>query len=186
MSNAEPKSPLTIIAIFAGIIEASALASLPFLSKESQTTYTWFLVGFPFFLTVLFFLTLNFNYKSLYSPPLAGSTKPSPPPVAQGPPPVTDTSINDILQTPVEVKTSNGIANIPTDTGIPPAQTFEKPVQNAQATATIILSGASANQLLEHFTVQAVNHAQPLCNTWILYNLNTGTRTTVATQLIDT
>lgn len=47
--------PLTLIAIFAGIVEASALASLPFLSESSQTIYTWFLVGFPFFLTVLFF-----------------------------------------------------------------------------------------------------------------------------------
>jgi hypothetical protein len=27
------------------VIEASALASLPFLSEESQTIYTWFLVG---------------------------------------------------------------------------------------------------------------------------------------------
>lgn len=68
MSRVEPTSPLTIIAIFAGIIEASALASLPFLSEGSQTIYTWFLVCFPFFLTVLFFLTLNFNYKSLYIP----------------------------------------------------------------------------------------------------------------------
>lgn len=62
------KNPLTIIAIFAGIIEASALASLPFLDEDSQSIYTWFLVGFPPFLTVLFFLTLNFNSKSLYSP----------------------------------------------------------------------------------------------------------------------
>ncbi|HDS1736084.1 MULTISPECIES: hypothetical protein [Pseudomonas] len=61
-------TPLTLIAIFAGIIEASALASLPFLSEKSQTIYTWFLVGFPFFLTVLFFLTLNFNHQSLYLP----------------------------------------------------------------------------------------------------------------------
>ncbi len=61
--------PLTLIAIFAGIVEASALASLPFLSESSQTIYTWFLVGFPFFLTVLFFLTLNFNHRSLYQPP---------------------------------------------------------------------------------------------------------------------
>lgn len=62
------KNPLTIIAIFAGIIEASALASLPFLDNDSQNIYTWFLVGFPPFLTALFFLTLNFNSKSLYSP----------------------------------------------------------------------------------------------------------------------
>lgn len=68
MSNAEPKSPLTIIAIFAGIIEASALASLPFLGEDSQEIYTWFLVGFPPFLTLLFFLTLNFNTRSLYIP----------------------------------------------------------------------------------------------------------------------
>lgn len=68
MNETQPISPLAVIAIFAGIIEASALASLPFLSERSQTIYTWFLVGFPFFLTLLFFLTLNFNYRSLYSP----------------------------------------------------------------------------------------------------------------------
>lgn len=66
--TSQPAAPLTIIAIFAGIIESSALATLPFLSDESQNLYTWFLVGFPFFLTALFFLTLNFNYKSLYKP----------------------------------------------------------------------------------------------------------------------
>jgi len=69
--NTQPQnfsSPLTIIAIFAAIIEASALASLPFLEEDSQAIYTWFLVGFPPFLTLLFFITLNFNYKALYSP----------------------------------------------------------------------------------------------------------------------
>jgi len=68
MTDKQPVAPLTIVAIFAGIIEASALATLPFLSEKSQTYYTWFLVGFPFFLTALFFLTLNFNYKSFYQP----------------------------------------------------------------------------------------------------------------------
>ncbi len=62
------KNPLTIIAIFAAIVEASALASLPFLKDDSQDLYTWFLIGFPPFLTLLFFVTLNFNYKVLYSP----------------------------------------------------------------------------------------------------------------------
>jgi len=65
---AQTKNPLTIIAIFAAIVEASALASLPFLKEDSQDLYTWFLVGFPPFLTLLFFVTLNFNYKVLYSP----------------------------------------------------------------------------------------------------------------------
>ncbi|MFF7065441.1 hypothetical protein [Pseudomonas sp. NPDC008258] len=74
MTQAQPVAPLTIIAIFAGIIEASALATLPFLSEASQKLYTWFLVGFPFFLTALFFLTLNFNYKSFYSPPVDSVT----------------------------------------------------------------------------------------------------------------
>ncbi|WP_176506031.1 MULTISPECIES: hypothetical protein [Pseudomonas] len=72
MTENQPVAPLTIIAIFAGIIEASALATLPFLSDKSQTYYTWFLVGFPFFLTALFFLTLNFNSKSFYKPDQAG------------------------------------------------------------------------------------------------------------------
>lgn len=75
-------SPLGLIAIFAGIIEASALASLPFLSEASQGIYTWFLVAFPFFLTVLFFLTLNFNTRSLFSP----ATAAVPPAPRQTPP----------------------------------------------------------------------------------------------------
>ncbi|MEG0248083.1 MAG: hypothetical protein RR726_37235 [Pseudomonas sp.] len=78
MPEAQPVAPLTIIAIFAGIIEASALATLPFLSESSQSLYTWFLVGFPFFLTALFFLTLNLNYKSFYNPGLKRATNDSP------------------------------------------------------------------------------------------------------------
>ncbi|WP_407311612.1 hypothetical protein [Pseudomonas sp. nanlin1] len=66
--NRNVGSPLALIAIFAAITEASALASLPFLDANSQGIYTWFLVGFPPFLTLLFFITLNFNYKALYSP----------------------------------------------------------------------------------------------------------------------
>jgi hypothetical protein len=83
--NRDPISPLTLIAVFAGVIEASALASLPFLSDDSQTVYTWFLVGFPFFLTVLFFLTLNFNNGSLFAPDrhASGAGKPPHPPAAQ-------------------------------------------------------------------------------------------------------
>ncbi len=61
-------SPLALIAIFAAITEASALASLPFLDTHSQGIYTWFLVAFPPFLTLMFFITLNFNYKAFYSP----------------------------------------------------------------------------------------------------------------------
>ncbi|MGH8380962.1 hypothetical protein [Pseudomonas sp.] len=185
MSNAEPRSPLTIIAIFAGIIEASALASLPFLSEGSQNTYTWFLVGFPFFLTVLFFLTLNFNYKSLYSPPVVESTADSDTPTSPQSSTIVDTLISDVIQAPVEVQAGNELANIPTDYGIAPTHTPGNPLQNAQTSVTITMSGARASQLLEHFAVHALNQPQPLCNTWILYNLETGTQTTLATQPID-
>lgn len=61
-------NPLSVIALFTAMVEASALASLPFLDDNSQTIYIWFLVGFPTFLAALFFATLNFNYKALYSP----------------------------------------------------------------------------------------------------------------------
>ncbi|WP_256737437.1 hypothetical protein [Pseudomonas sp. dw_358] len=71
-------SPLTIIALFAAIIEASALASLPFLNDDSQDIYTWFLVGFPPFLTLLFFVTLNFNSKAFYPSPETPSSSAAP------------------------------------------------------------------------------------------------------------
>jgi len=67
-SKSIAKSPLSIIAVFAAMIEASALASLPMLEAEAQYIYTWFLIGFPPLLTVLFFITLNFNARALYSP----------------------------------------------------------------------------------------------------------------------
>lgn len=62
------KNPLTVIAIFAGIAEISGTIVLPFISEENQATYIWFLMSFPFFLVLVFFLTLNFNHKTLYSP----------------------------------------------------------------------------------------------------------------------
>ncbi|BBP72616.1 hypothetical protein PHLH6_46200 [Pseudomonas sp. Seg1] len=61
-------NPMTVIAIFAGISEASAAISLPFLNSEDRAIYVWFLISFPFYLLFLFFITLNFNYRSLYSP----------------------------------------------------------------------------------------------------------------------
>lgn len=70
MTKAKKKitNPMTIIAIFATLSEASAAVSLPFLDNEERQTYIWFLISFPFYLLFLFFITLNFNYKSLYAP----------------------------------------------------------------------------------------------------------------------
>jgi hypothetical protein len=97
-------NPLTIIAIFAGIIEASSLASLPFLEGHSQDIYTWFLVGFPPFLTLLFFVTLNFNHKTLYSPSefndpqdfLNAARPAAPVPVATAPPKPPTASVSQV------------------------------------------------------------------------------------------
>ncbi|POF40744.1 hypothetical protein B0D71_19935 [Pseudomonas laurylsulfativorans] len=61
-------NPMTIIAIFAALSETSAAVSLPFLDQEEREIYVWFLISFPFYLLLLFFATLNFNYKSLYAP----------------------------------------------------------------------------------------------------------------------
>ncbi|WP_339539269.1 hypothetical protein [Pseudomonas sp. RA_15y_Pfl2_54] len=68
-------NPMTIIAIFAAISEASAAVSLPFLDSEDREIYVWFLISFPFYLLFLFFITLNFNYRSLYSPSDFGKDK---------------------------------------------------------------------------------------------------------------
>ena len=59
---------MTVIAIFAAISETSAAVSLPFLDNHERETYVWFLISFPFYLLLLFFITLNFNYRSLYAP----------------------------------------------------------------------------------------------------------------------
>lgn len=61
-------NPMTIIAIFATLSETSAAVSLPFLDNQERQAYIWFLISFPFYLLFLFFITLNFNYKSLYAP----------------------------------------------------------------------------------------------------------------------
>lgn len=62
------KNPLTIIAIFAGISEVCGSVVLPFIQHENQLIFIYFLISFPTLLVFLFFLTLNFNNKVLYSP----------------------------------------------------------------------------------------------------------------------
>lgn len=61
-------NPLTLIAIFATLSESTAAISLPFLDDQDREYFLWFLISFPFYLLFLFFTTLNFNYRSLYSP----------------------------------------------------------------------------------------------------------------------
>lgn len=61
-------NPLTIIAVFCGIAELSGTSVLPFIDVSNQETFIWFLMLFPTLIVILFFVTLNFNYKTLYSP----------------------------------------------------------------------------------------------------------------------
>jgi len=61
-------NPMTVIALFATLSETSAAISLPFLGDDEKEIYVWFLISFPFYLLLLFFATLNFNYRSLYAP----------------------------------------------------------------------------------------------------------------------
>ena len=61
-------NPLTVIAVFSLLTEASAAVSLPYIDSEHQKAYVWFLIVFPSLLITLFFLTLNFNNKTLYTP----------------------------------------------------------------------------------------------------------------------
>jgi hypothetical protein len=62
-------NPITVIALFAGLSEASATTVLPYLDGDTRQAYIWFLIIFPSALVILFFLTLNFNPKALYVPP---------------------------------------------------------------------------------------------------------------------
>ncbi|MBV4456922.1 hypothetical protein KVG96_03040 [Pseudomonas sp. COR58] len=68
-------NPISVIAIFSFISETSAAVSLPFLDDNEREVYVWFLISFPFYLLLLFFITLNFNYRSLYAPSDFGNDK---------------------------------------------------------------------------------------------------------------
>ncbi len=61
-------NPLTIIAIFAALSEVMGTISLGLIDKSLQPTFIWFIILFPSVLVVLFFLTLNFNTRSIYAP----------------------------------------------------------------------------------------------------------------------
>lgn len=62
------KNPLTIIGIFAGIVEISANIVLPLLDGFNQTIYLWFLMLFPTGLVAAFFAILYLKHGVLYAP----------------------------------------------------------------------------------------------------------------------
>lgn len=76
-------NPITIIAVFAALAEASATSVLPYLGEHDRKIYIWFLIAFPSALVVMFFLTINFNHKALF-PPSDHKDKDTIPPIDQG------------------------------------------------------------------------------------------------------
>lgn len=67
-SNRLITSPLGIIGVFAGLAEVASTTAIFGLSPELQATFLWFVMGFPVFLVIMFFITLNFNSRVLYAP----------------------------------------------------------------------------------------------------------------------
>ncbi|GGK26749.1 hypothetical protein SAMN04490189_3694 [Pseudomonas koreensis] len=118
-------NPMTVIAIFAVISETSAAVSLPFLANKEREIYVWFLISFPFYLLFLFFLTLNFNYRSLYAPSdfdkdknflkagKANTDKPPPEHQAQHNDPPTDGGYPGVAETRDDVCRPHNVADPP-------------------------------------------------------------------------
>jgi len=61
-------NPLTIIAIFAALAEVNATIAIGLIEPGLHSIFIWFVIGFPTLLVILFFLTLNYNTKVMYSP----------------------------------------------------------------------------------------------------------------------
>ncbi|NQT92860.1 MAG: hypothetical protein HQ559_08870 [Lentisphaerae bacterium] len=61
-------NPLTLIAAFAALAQVAMTGGLALVSPELQSTLLCFIIGFPVLLVILFFATLNFNYRVLYAP----------------------------------------------------------------------------------------------------------------------
>jgi hypothetical protein len=63
------QKPLAIIAIFAGIVQISGIAVLPYLESENQSHLIWFLISFPLLLVLLFFITIYLGFQDHQHPP---------------------------------------------------------------------------------------------------------------------
>ena len=62
------KSPLSVIAIFAGISEIAMTVTLLNLPSDNQKTFIWFVMLFPILLVALFFIVLYKKPAVLFSP----------------------------------------------------------------------------------------------------------------------
>jgi len=62
------KNPLTIIGIFASLVEVMGIGFMPKMDREVQLIYVWFLMFFPIGLVGAFFFVLYYKHKVLYAP----------------------------------------------------------------------------------------------------------------------
>lgn len=67
MSN-RVANPLSVVGVFSGLAEVSAVSVLPFLSENMQAIFINYVIWFPVLIVLCFFLTLNFNNSVLYAP----------------------------------------------------------------------------------------------------------------------
>ena len=58
------QKPLSIVALFAGIVQISGIAVLPHIKLEYQSQLIWFLISFPVLMVLLFFITINFYIRA--------------------------------------------------------------------------------------------------------------------------
>lgn len=68
MRKVSISNPLTLIAIFAGLAETTAVSVLPFLEPNIQSIFVWFVMLFPALLVGLFFAVLWWKSQNLYAP----------------------------------------------------------------------------------------------------------------------
>lgn len=67
-AQAVVRNPLTVIAVFAGLAELSAVVALPQLEQDIQAKFVWFVMLFPAFLVGIFFVVLWKKHHVLYAP----------------------------------------------------------------------------------------------------------------------
>jgi len=68
MEKKHINNPITLIAVFAGIIEVVGAIGLKLVASDLHVYFMIFLIGFPSMLVILFFITLWFKPEVLYSP----------------------------------------------------------------------------------------------------------------------
>lgn len=68
MKEKKITNPLSVIGVFAGISQITITCFVNFVDMEVKIYFTYFAIGFPVLLTLMFFITLLWKPSVLYSP----------------------------------------------------------------------------------------------------------------------